>query len=178
MSGNAHLTANDERSRALLAGLRTLNGKTCTFLPLKLGTRRTYILMRVPRCITAKLLLQDEQVQDAERMTRWDPVAKLAVPTDMVKVVLSGKQHPARFSRGDGSYRMRPFVKAPSSASTARSLATWPGHAGGKSRHAGTVLEAAHPANAKGTARSPTSVRMAARATQPPARRAPKGYPR
>ena len=65
----------------------------------------------VPSCITAKLLLQDEQVQDAERMTRWDPVHKLALPMDMVKVVLSGEQHPAMFSRGYGSYRIRQFVK-------------------------------------------------------------------
>ena len=113
VSGNAHLTAKDERSRALLAGLRTLNGKTCAFLPPESGTRRTFILMGVPRCITEKLLLQDEQVLEAERMTRWNSAAKLAVPTDMVKIVLTGKQHPARFSRGYGSYRMRPFVKAP-----------------------------------------------------------------
>ena len=33
MSGNAQLTARDERSRALLADLRSLNGKTCAFLP-------------------------------------------------------------------------------------------------------------------------------------------------
>ena len=110
VSVNAHLTAKDERSRALL---RSLNGKTCAFLPLESGTRRTFILMGVTRCITEKLLLQDEQVLDAERMTRWDSAAKLAVPTDMVKVVLSGKQHPAGFSRAYGSYRMRPFVKAP-----------------------------------------------------------------
>ena len=51
VSGNAHHTAKDERSRVLLAGLRTLNGKTC---------------------ITAHLLLQDEQVQDAERMPHWE----------------------------------------------------------------------------------------------------------
>ena len=66
-----------------------------------------------PKCITEKLLLQDEQVLDAERMTRWDATAKVAVPTDMVKVVLAGKQHPARFTRGYGRYRMRPFVKSP-----------------------------------------------------------------
>ena len=113
MSGNAHLTARDERSRALLADLRSLNGKTCAFLPLESGTRRTFILMGVPKCITEKLLLQDEQVLVAERMTRWDATAKVAVPTDMVKVVLAGKQHPARFTRGYGSYRMRPFVKSP-----------------------------------------------------------------
>ena len=113
MSGNAHLTARDERSRALLADIRSLNGKTCAFLPLESGTRRTFILMGVPKCITEKLLLQDEQVLVAERMTRWDATAKVAVPTDMVKVVLAGKQHPARFTRGYGSYRMRPFVKSP-----------------------------------------------------------------
>ena len=112
MSGNAHLTAKDERSRELLADLRSLNGKTCAFLPLESGTRRTFILMGVPKCITEKLL-QDEQVLVAERMTRWDATAKVAVPTDMVKVVLAGKQHPARFTRGYGSYRMRPFVKSP-----------------------------------------------------------------
>ena len=42
MSDNAHLTAKDERSRALLAGLRSLNGKTCAFLPLEAGTRRAH----------------------------------------------------------------------------------------------------------------------------------------
>ena len=72
VSGNAHLTAKDERSRALLEGLRSLNGKTCAFLPLESGTRRTFILMGVSRCITEKLLLQDEQVLDAERMTPCD----------------------------------------------------------------------------------------------------------
>ena len=41
VSGNAHLTAKDKRSRVLLAGLRTLNGKICVFLPLESGTRRT-----------------------------------------------------------------------------------------------------------------------------------------
>ena len=44
-------------------------------------------------------------------MTRWHPAAKLAKPTDMMKVTLSGKQHLPRFSRGYGSYRMRLFVK-------------------------------------------------------------------
>ena len=29
-----------------------------------------------------------KQVLDAERMTRWDATVKVAVPTDMVKVVL------------------------------------------------------------------------------------------
>ena len=79
VSGNAHLAAKGEISRALLAGLQTLNGKTCAFLPQGSGTRRTFILMGVPRCITEKLLLQDEQVQGAERMTRWDPVAQAGI---------------------------------------------------------------------------------------------------
>ena len=52
-----------------------------------------------------------------------------------------------------------------SSALTARGLATWPGRTGGKPRHAGTVLEAIHPANAKGTVRSPSSVPIAGWAT-------------
>ena len=176
MSGNADLTAKDERSRALLAGLHSLNGKTCAFLPLESGTRRTFILMGVPKCITEKLLLQDEQVLDAERMTRWDAAAKVAVPTDMVKVVLAGKQHPARFTRGYGSYRMRPFVKAPTAV--LQLLEVWPhgqGHAGGKPRHAVTVLEATRPGSAKGTTRSPSSAPTAARDTPPPARCAPKG---
>ena len=35
----------DERSRALLAELRNINGKPCSFRPLESGHRRTYILM-------------------------------------------------------------------------------------------------------------------------------------
>ena len=49
VSGNAHLMAKDERSRDLLAGLRTLIGKTCSFLPLESVPRKIYILMGVPR---------------------------------------------------------------------------------------------------------------------------------
>ena len=130
----------------------------------------------VPRCITAKLLLQDEQVQDAERMTRWDPVAKLAVPTDMVNVMLSGKQHPARFIRGYGSYRMRSFVKAPQQCFNCQRF----GHMARtcwRENQTCRYCAGSHPsANAKGTARSPSSVPITARDTQPPARRVPKGY--
>ena len=50
------------------------------FSSLESGTRRTFILMGVPKCITEMLLLQDEQVLGAERMTRWDATAKVAVP--------------------------------------------------------------------------------------------------
>ena len=113
VNGNAQLFTKDERSRVLLVGLRTIDGKACSFRPLESGPRRTYILMGVPSCITEQLLMQDEEVLEAERMTRWDPTAKLAKPTDMMKVTLSGKQHPPRFSRGYGSYRMRLFVKKP-----------------------------------------------------------------
>ena len=113
LSGRAQLFTKDERSRALLSDIKSLNGKSVSFRPLESGPRRTYIMMRVPSCVTPQLLLQDDLVLEAERMTRWDTVAKVAVPTDMMKVTLSGKQHPERFSRGYGSYRMRPFIKAP-----------------------------------------------------------------
>ena len=58
-------------------------------------------------------LLLIKVYQETEQMTRWDLVAKLAVWPDMMKLTLSEKQHPARFSRGYGSYRMIPFLKAP-----------------------------------------------------------------
>ena len=41
------------------------------------------------------------------------PSSQTGSTTDMVKVTLSGKQHPTRFSRGNESQKMRPFVKAP-----------------------------------------------------------------
>ena len=175
VSGNAHLTAKDERSRALLAGLRSLNGKTCAFLPLESGTRRTFILMGVPKCITEKLLLQDEQVLDAERMTRWDASAKVAAPTDMVKVVLSGKQHPARFTRGYGSYRMRPFVKAPQQCFNCQRF----GHMARtcwRETQTCRYCAGSHPSNqCKGDSQVTSSAPTAAMDTQPPTRRVPKG---
>ena len=49
-------------------------------------------------------------VLDATRMTKWNNT-KLDNHTDMVKVVLTGKEQSVRFTRGYGSFRMRPFVK-------------------------------------------------------------------
>ena len=54
VSSNAHLTAKDERSRALLEGLRTLNGKTCAFLPLESETRRTFIRMHHGKTLSTR----------------------------------------------------------------------------------------------------------------------------
>ena len=133
----------DEMSRALLAGLRTLNGKPCSFLPLESGPRRTYILMGVSRCITTQLLLQDEQVQDAERMTRWDIYGE----SDALRVTTPDEIQQGLWKTQDEALRKGPH----SSVSTAKSLATWPGHAGRKARHTGTVLETTLPVSAKGT---------------------------
>ena len=46
-------------------------------------------------------------------MTKWNNSTKLANHTDMVKVVLTGKEQPARFTKGHWCFRMRPFVKGP-----------------------------------------------------------------
>ena len=46
-------------------------------------------------------------------MTNWNNNTKLANHTDMVKVVLTGKEHSVRFTRGYGSFRKRRFVKGP-----------------------------------------------------------------
>ena len=52
-------------------------------------------------------------VLEAARMTKWNNNTNLANHTDMVKVVLTGKEQSTRFTRGYGSFRMRPFVKVP-----------------------------------------------------------------
>ena len=75
--------------------------------------RKTYILMGVPSCITEELPQQDDMVLEATRMTKWNNNITLANHTDIVKVVLKGKEHFARFTRGYGSFRIRPFVKGP-----------------------------------------------------------------
>ena len=46
-------------------------------------------------------------------MTKWNNNTKFANHTDMMKVVLTGKEQSARFTRGYGSFRMGPFVKGP-----------------------------------------------------------------
>ena len=77
-------------------------------------------------------------------MTKWNNNTKLAIHTDIVKVVLGGKEQPAIFTRGYGRFRMRTFVKGPSSASIARSSATRP-------EPAGIVQDDTHPTNTKTT---------------------------
>ena len=87
VSGTAQLITKDERSRTILAGLQILNWKTCSFHPLESSPRRTYILMGVPKCITAQILLQDDQVHEAERMTRWDPVLRMRGPRSLLNML-------------------------------------------------------------------------------------------
>ena len=64
------------------------------------------MLMRVSSCITEELLIQDDMVLEATRMTKWNSKTKLANHTDMVKVNLTGKIY-----QGEWSFRMRPLVK-------------------------------------------------------------------
>ena len=111
--------------------------------------------MGVPKCITEMHLLQDEQVLGAERMTRWDATAKVAVPHRHGESCPRREATPAGSPGGMGATECAHSSRAPCSASTARGLATRPGHAGGTPRHVGTVLEATIPASAKGTSRSP-----------------------
>ena len=112
-TGSAVLLTKDVRTEELLLGIQNINEKTCSFKLMEQEQKRTYILMGVPQCVTPELLKQDDVVLEAIRMTKWDNNAKMSTPTDMVKVVLTGNTHPARFTRGYGSYRMRPFVYGP-----------------------------------------------------------------
>ena len=111
-TGNAILIAKDDRSRKLLTELKAINGKECSFRPLGNQTRKAYIMMGVPSCVS-ELLQQDKDVLEASRMTKWNSDKQKSEPTNMVNVVLVGKQHPIRFTRGYGSFRMRPFVREP-----------------------------------------------------------------
>ena len=97
--------------------------------------------MGVPTCVTEELLLQNKEVLEASRMTKWNTEKQQAEPTNMVKIVLVGKQHPVIFTRGYGSFRLRPFVSRPLQCFTARSLATRPGPAGPRSIPAGTARD-------------------------------------
>ena len=67
----------------------------------------------VPLCVPEELLQADPAVISATRMTRWCKQSKSAQPTEMVKVQLAGKEHPPRFTRGYGSYKMRTFNPGP-----------------------------------------------------------------
>ena len=75
-------------------GVKSIIGKECSFQPAETTFRETYIMMGVPSCITEELLLQDEEVLEASRMTKWIKQTQTTTTTDMMKVVLSGKQHP------------------------------------------------------------------------------------
>ena len=112
-AGNAILITKDDRSRELLTDIKTINGRDCSFRTLDNQTRKAYIMMGVPSCVTEELIRQDKEVLEASRMTKWNTDTQQAETTNMVKVVLVGKQHPARFTRGYGSFRMRPFVSRP-----------------------------------------------------------------
>ena len=41
-----------------------------------------------------ELLLQDEEILEASRITKWMKETQTTTTTDMMKVVLSGKKHP------------------------------------------------------------------------------------
>ena len=71
--------------------VKDLNGKECSFQHMDTIFRKTYILMGVPFCIREELLIQDDMVLEARRMTKWNNNTKLANHTDMVKVVLTRK---------------------------------------------------------------------------------------
>ena len=103
-AGSVILITKDDRSTKLLAELKTINGKECSFCPLGHQARKAYIMMGVPSCVTDKLLQQDKEVLEASRMTKWNSEKQMAEPTNMVKIVLMGKQHPARFTRRYGSF--------------------------------------------------------------------------
>ena len=112
-TGSAILITKDDRTTKLLSDLKTINGKDCSFRPLGNQARMTYIMMGVPSCVTIELLLQDKDVLEASRMTKWNIEKQQAEPTSMVNIVLVGKQHPGRFTRGYGSFRIRQFVNKP-----------------------------------------------------------------
>ena len=69
-AGNAMLIANDERSKILLTDLKAINGKECSFRPLWTKSRKTYIMMEVPPCVTEELPQQDRKVLEVSRMTK------------------------------------------------------------------------------------------------------------
>ena len=69
------LIAKDDRSRILLAKLKAINGKECSFRPLGTQSRKTYIMMGVPPCVTEELLQQgipDDEVEYGETKVGTD----------------------------------------------------------------------------------------------------------
>ena len=97
-TGNALLVPKEERSRKLLTEVKDLNRKELSFRPMYTIFRKTYILMGVPSCIKEERLPQDDMVLEDTPMTKWNDT-KLANHTEMVKVVLTGKEQSARFTR-------------------------------------------------------------------------------
>ena len=109
----AILSSTHERTCTLLAEMEDLNGKTVSFPELsEEENTSTYVMIDVPLYVPTELFKREEEVIDAERMSKWDSEKKQKVPANMVKIVLKGKQH-KRFSRSFGSYRLRPFIRAP-----------------------------------------------------------------
>ena len=70
--GSAVLITKDYRPRKLLADLKTINGKECSFRPLVQQAKKAYIMMGVPSCVTDELLQQDKEALEASRMTKWN----------------------------------------------------------------------------------------------------------
>ena len=104
-----HITR-DKMTINLLESLDNIRGKKVSFNRMEpAGESRTYVLMGVPLCVPEGLLQADPAVISAIRMTRWCKQSKSAQPTEMVKVQLAGKEHPPRFTRGYGSYKMKTF---------------------------------------------------------------------
>ena len=108
------LISRDEMTINLLESLDNIRGKKVSFNRMEpAGESRTYVLMGVPLCVPENLPQADPAVISATRMTRWCKQSKSAQPTEMVKVQLAGKEHPPRFTRGYGSYKMRTFNPGP-----------------------------------------------------------------
>ena len=62
------------------------NGKECYFRPLGNQTRKAYIMIGVPSCVTEELLQQGKEVLEASRMTTWNSEKQKSEPTNMVNV--------------------------------------------------------------------------------------------
>ena len=92
------------------------------------------------------ILLHDDMVPEATRMTKWNNNTKLENHADMVYVVMTGKEQSARFTRGYWSFRKN-------SASIARSLATMPRHTytGRKFRPSDVAQDDITPTNSRTT---------------------------
>ena len=102
------------------------------------------------------LLLQDEQVLGAERMTRWDATAKVAVPHRHGESCPRREATPGKVHQGVWELQNAPIRQEPPAVLQLPEV--WPhgqGHAGGTPRHVGTALEATLPASAKGQAGHP-----------------------